>query len=203
MTLEIPPGWAHVSVEHRATGDPDPWYTTWGIQVPTDGVAAGVEQLLDAYKASFESLLGNHVSVTGANVVVGNDGDPVRFFQPSTGGTWVGDKTTGMLPQNCALLIKKNTGLGGRRHQGRCFMPGGLPEGDVDNVGVIATGQYNLWTTAVNAFLTELDLPLGVGDEETGIYILHNDSGTPPVAPSRVISLVVDPVISTQRRRLR
>lgn len=72
--------------------------------------------------------------------------------------------------------------------------------GDTGNVDGTALAAFNGDAAALFS-----DLSLGTGiDSEAPMYILHDSSGlgTEP-APSRVTALSVDPVVATQRRRLR
>lgn len=205
MSVEIPAGFAQVSVEHRATGDPDPWYTIWGIDAG-DVPSVSVGAFLTGYRNWLEPFMGNYVTCTGAEVAVGPTPNPVRYFNdnPVT-PTWVGDKTVGMLPQNCAFLVDKITMQGGRRQKGRVFFPGCLPEGDVDNIGVIGTSLMNAFQAAADTFgdYCNAFTENGVGAAGLGPYLLHSPGISPIVAPTNITSFHVQSVISTQRRRLR
>jgi hypothetical protein len=111
----------------------------------------------------------------------------------------VGTHNVPKLPQNCALLVKKQTALGGRQNRGRFFLPGMLTEEGVNNVGVIAAGDRQSYQNKASSMLTSL----AVGPLIAPMVILHNDTPTPVPDPTPVTSLYVDNVISTQRRRLR
>lgn len=116
---------------------------------------------------------------------------PVTFeeLDPET-GTAGGNP----LPSNCALLVKKNTGLGGRRNRGRFFVPlFGLTDANVDPLGNINTLTatqviYSAWYDALQANST---LP--------PVALLHSDGG-PATA---ITSFTVDGRIATQRTRMR
>lgn len=207
MTLDIPVGFAHLSIQHQGAGDPQPWYVTFGIAAATGEHEESTRRALMAYKVFAEAGLGNHVTVTGANVVVGTIAEPIRYFQPVEGVAWIGDRTTASLPQNCALLVDKNTMLGGRKNQGRFFLPGALAEGDVDNVGVISPATVAAWQTRADDFIDYLnDAASGSGataESPAAMVILHNATDPGDEVPTTVSSLTVQGIISTQRRRLR
>lgn len=203
MPLSIPPGFATVAIEHRATGDPDPWYIILGIRVFAGDSIAAVDRVLTLYKAFAEPGMGNYVTVTGAEVAVGNDGPPTRFFRNQPTAPWIGDLTVEMLPQNCALLIDKNTELGGRRNQGRIFLPGCLPEGSVSNVGVLTPATVTAWQARADQFMADLDLADPGVIDPPSMYIMHGSGISAIPEPTVVSSLTVQSVISTQRRRLR
>lgn len=203
MPLSIPPGFFTCAIEHRAVGDPDPWYVILGHSVSGGADLTTVDVVLLAYKAFAEPGMGNYVTVTGAEVAVGQDGPPIRYFRNQPVAPWVGDLTTEMLPQNCALLIDKNTTLGGRRNQGRMFMPGVCVEGSVSNVGVLTPAVVTAWQTRADDFIVDLASNVPSGGDPPGMFILHSSgiSAIPP--PTEVTSLTVQSVISTQRRRMR
>jgi hypothetical protein len=72
--------------------------------------------------------------------------------------------------------------------------------GDTGNVDGTALAAFN---TDAEDFRQVLSLGTGI-DAPAPMYILHDSSGAgPEPVPSLVTSLVVDPVIATQRRRLR
>lgn len=198
--LAIPPGFVHVAIEHVADGDPDPWYVTFGVDISDDegDVPDIVGTIIAAYRNSIGSQIWSGVNITGAQVAVGTEfEEPLRMFVNNP-GTVAGGQSGTFLPQNCALLVKKNTAVGGRRNQGRMFIPSIVSEGACNNVGQIDSGALNTYQTQATAFLNVINDPL----TNMQMVILHND---PPgeLGPTPVTSLTVSNTISTQRRRLR
>jgi hypothetical protein len=119
-------------------------------------------------------------------------GDLVAQFVSHTQGT-VSDSP---ITSNCALLVRKNTALGGRRNRGRFFAPPSLlNEGAVDPSGNISSGPLaslqTLWTNFFNLLAT--------ADLEPQLF----HQGSSPPAPTPVTSFTVDSLIATQRRRMR
>jgi hypothetical protein len=104
-----------------------------------------------------------------------------------------------IVPQNTAYLVHKRSGTGGRGGRGRMYLPG-VGESVVDNTGNVSAGKLNGLQTALNLFIVEL----ADGPDIEDMVILHNSPGAYALAaPTRVTSLVIDPVVATQRRRLR
>jgi len=100
---------------------------------------------------------------------------------------------------NTALLVTKNTSLGGKRGKGRMFVPG-LSEGDVANNGIVLAGPLAGFQTSWNAALTQLQsltlLPMLLHSYDPAL-------GQSPQVPTEVTSFVPQALIATQRQRLR
>lgn len=203
MALQIPPGFASVSVEMKHDNDPDPWAVTFGVDrgASTDPPSVDAFLIGSNFSAAFGSLISTATVVTGVDMRVGQDGgDPlvVRANLPMGRGL----SSTPKLPQNCAALVSKFTALGGRKGRGRFFMPAVLTETQVGDTGGIIEPLYGNLTVAVtNFFESQRD-----GDAVAPplpLVLLHNALvvDTPP--PTLITSLQVSQTISTQRRRLR
>jgi hypothetical protein len=82
------------------------------------------------------------------------------------------------------------------------FLPWSLINTDIGEGGLVAGARLTTLQTAANKFLSELAV------QSVPMVLLPRPSApgtehpTPPGAPSPVTSLVVDKLISTQRRRL-
>jgi len=97
------------------------------------------------------------------------------------------------LPPNNAVLIRKVTSQGGRQGTGRMYVPGQI-ETEVDSLGLIGAASL----ANVQAGATGMH-----GDLEANaipMYLLHAVAGPSPVL---VTALSVQPLIATQRRRIR
>lgn len=201
MPLIIPPGFTEVAIELRATGDPDPWYVTYGVDSSeAEGNIQAIGQTsIDAWTPVM-TVMSDIVTFSGVKLTVGQDGEfPIRQFVP-TGTTVTGGDSNGKLPSNCALLVRKNSNIGGRRARGRMFVPLVLGETVVDNVGVITGGALTSYQAKMNGHFVELQN----NAIATPMVILHSSGGqSPPGDPTVVTSVQCDNVIATQRRRLR
>jgi hypothetical protein len=119
-----------------------------------------------------------------------------------------------VLPQNCAMLIKKKTAKAGRRNSGRMYIPSGyMAEADVSNNGSIATASLQAYQNWANGFLGNMTDPIAVPPAPATSFILSllhseptddqgNVTGPAPI-PTDITSLVVDSRIATMRTRLR
>ena len=159
------------------------------------------DEFADAWKASLD----NQVAITQTTAIKG-DGTEVFTTGVSSSAPVYGTGSKSSLPPSCALLIKKSTGLGGRKQRGRCYIPWTLAEGLVDEVGHIDNGERTNMQNAANAWLAALS---GTG------YFMALAGRTYDRAwniPNRVLlavenrgevtSLLAEPVIATQRRRM-
>jgi hypothetical protein len=125
-------------------------------------------------------------------------GCTVKLGPNSTGasGTFSSTETGGNAESGCtpnvAILVTKNTGLGGRRGRGRMYIPG-VTEDGVGAVGQLAEATQEAFQDQCNAFLVLMTLA------GLPVVLLHSDATT----PTAVTSLSVSNRVATQRRRLR
>ena len=110
--------------------------------------------------------------------------------------TVVGTVSDSPITSNCALLVNKNTALGGRKFRGRFFGPPCLlQETAVDGSGnilgaVIPTLQAR-WDGLYDDLIAADIVP----------HLFHQ--GLAPPVPTPITSLTVQSQIATQRRRMR
>lgn len=98
-----------------------------------------------------------------------------------------------------ALLIRHQTGLGGRRGRGRWFMPGVL-EPQVDGAGTVLSTFVTSVNAALATMLTNLStqgIPLAVGHRYPALQT------TGRLAPNVIIESRLDSRLATQRKRQR
>jgi hypothetical protein len=197
---------SHARVIHSLTlvGDPEPMAVTYGvIYGPEVDLQAATNEMHDAMGDLVGQILPT-AYVLGSTEVHARftAGEPLSVLvhavdRPGTG-------VSPVLPQNSAVLIHKRTTRAGRRGRGRIYMPGVI-EGSCANNGVLdgahRASLQNIWT----AFLARFGAAGPLGD--VNMVLLHNgpllSEGDPLYEPTLVTSLFVDPVIATQRRRLR
>lgn len=201
MSLVIPPGFAEASIELVNDGDPDPWFVTLGIDVTAaegdqDAMANNVAL---SWQDTFNLSLRTTTTNTAVVLRIGQDGGPPIIFRKNVSGP--GTSETDKLPQNCALLVTKQTAVAGRRGKGRFFIPGIINEENCSDVGILSSDEVSDRQDNADAFLTELadgalDLP------GTPMVVLHN-AGPGLIDPTPVTALAVSNLLATQRRRLR
>lgn len=202
MPIIIPPGFAHVVHSFSLAGDPERMATTYGVALE-GGAGDAPNEVAGALHTIFHSNVWDIIppvyALETTEVRLGGEaGAPsiVGSFSQRQAGTG----TDSPLPQNCALLVHKRSNFAGRRNRGRMFLPVGF-EGAVDPVGRINGPSIDGVQQRLNQWLTALQgSPL-----VTQMVILHSPSnaGGGVLSPTPVSTLVIDPVISTQRRRLR
>jgi len=194
MPLVIPNGFAQVAFRWSLLNDPEVMITTMGYDFAamSGGDQANLDAITDQFTAVYPAagmiagwtFLGcrAYVGVPGGAAVVLDS--PRAVIGTASGNT---------PPQNCALLVKKRTGIGGRRGQGRMYIPPfAIDENAVGPNGVLLPGFLAQVQGGVNA----------VWGSNFATYLLHSDSPS-PMDPTPINSLIVDRSIATQRRRLR
>lgn len=177
------------------------WALTFGIDVATPPYTqANNDGLLDDFINDFAPILSSNYSIQGLRMSIAQDGDPLVFTSedPTFGARPGGSEE----PPQIAALVRKNTGVGGRRNRGRWYLPGVLNDADVDMTGGITTTRR----TAIQDQMNLLFSAFSASNNITGMVILHSwDTATPPVPapnPTPVAALAVQQFVGTQRRRL-
>lgn len=195
MGVQIPVGFAQMYLRWRLSGDPQDQVVTIGVNGPA-GVPVAQWPNVMAGNLTARALttaagmqqgwtwLGLAMDYQTATGIIRYE-DPVAVVGTNAG--------TG-LPSNCALLVSKITALGGRKYRGRNFWPAAyLYESSVDQRGVIAPASLAALQTSMSGFLTDC------AADDMELVLLHSG----PEVPTPIVGLVVDDMISTQRRRMR
>lgn len=193
MTLVIPPGYAQVAWRFSLVDDPEPMITTCGAAV--SGFGGGqdaADSLADLFCPTAFTAAGISISYVylGARLAVGQDGGPPVIFEAVR--SIAGSASAATVPQNCAFLVRKTTGTGGRSGRGRMFMPPFATGEDA----VSAAGVLSL--AAAEFIQGEIDTLFGGFSP----YLLHDSSGT-DTTPTPVTAMTLERQLATQRRRLR
>lgn len=196
--LVIPVGFAQCALRWRMAGDPEEMISTIGVEL--DGTAETPEEVALAVgtlwlAAWAPASFSNQATFVGVTAYVGNDGPnptPGESLFNTAGGS-----ASAMLPQNCCVLVRKTTGLGGRRNRGRMYLPAlHLAEGSVDNIGAIAGATVASMQSQMNNFRSGL-----LGSGAVGQPVLFHSAA--PITPTVITSFSVQSLIATQRERLR
>lgn len=140
---------------------------------------------------------------TQADLIVNPDGTEVFY---TTTVSFVGGQGTSSTPPNVALLVKKTTGLTGRRNQGRMFLPM-LPEGAISDAGLVdpaySSGVDTAFTTfrgaCLSAGATPAVLHKAAHRKARPIYEIEAE----PATPMPEGGFQVQGKVATQRGRLR
>lgn len=190
--MHIPDGFAQANIIFGGADFPTGAQVTFGIGVGdfSGTVQDAADAVRDLVNSDLSNLWGGDTSHVETMVKFG----PVESgpFASAPGGGGGGASGTNV-PANTAVLVRKQTALGGRKHNGRLFWPW-VSEGNLDGAGVIGPTVVSSYQSAFDDFLSDLataDLPM---------WLLHTDSIT---VPNLVTSLAVQSKVATQRRRLR
>jgi hypothetical protein len=196
------PGFADVALQLILTGLNRPAYITFGIDpADTDPMTiAGAVNTAASTAGSLMSIMDSNVTLRSVRVSLGTDGseDVVGVLTATT----IGGLSKTSLPPNCACLVHKLSARGGRRGRGRVFIPWCIDEGVCDEAGIITPAAVTPIQAAMNVFRGALSSggnPMVLLHEPSQPGVAHPST---PGAPNVVTALVVDPLISTQRRRL-
>lgn len=198
----LSPGFADCSARISLTGMPRPAFVTFGC----DPTATDPNQVaIDVYGAmissgAFLASLDSNATLGPVEVRLGVDGG--EPLSGSSVGTSAGLRIADSVSPNVAVLVHKRTARGGRRGRGRMYIPWYAGDSDVNEDGTLISSRL---TTIQNAMITWRSAMITA---LVPLAVLHNTSApgtehpTAPGAPDLVTSLVCDPLIATQRRRL-
>lgn len=139
---------------------------------------------------------------TAANILAGWSFLGVRTYMGAPGGVVVGEALLTVVgvnngqgvPNNCAMLVRKSTGLAGRTNRGRFYWPPAFfAEGFINQNGTLDPAIHTQWQTRMNSFHSEL-VSRGVNP---ALFHSATASSTP------VTQFVADNRLATQRTRMR
>jgi hypothetical protein len=192
----IPEGFANVRYVFALSGIQDEMSFAIGVSPPTGMTTPEIAVAADAAfaAAGFGGELAMCVgwSYLGTRVTRKFGGQPVVADYPLS---VAGSVAVATIPPNCAMLIKKNTALGGRHGRGRLFVPPfNLREEYTDNAGYLTPAVQASQQAAWSLFLEALDT------NALGPRLFHTD---PVALPTTITSLQVTSQLGTQRRRMR
>lgn len=190
--MNIPPGFAQVNLVLGGPALPRGAQMTYGLYIGayTSPVAVLAESLVADWEADLASLYPPTVQLQGVRVKAGpNATGPEAFAGASIAGTTEGN----VEPPNVAIIIRKNTDLGGRHGRGRMFSPGVFENFDVAG-GTLTPTEVTRQKTAWDAFFAAQAL------RTLTPVLLHTAT---EILPTAVTSISVEALLATQRRRLR
>lgn len=193
-----PAGFALVTHYMVQEGDSEPMLTTIGCS--STGLPGGASDIANTFVTSWEDNLAGLFSVDSAldhvEVAAGPSSAPIRA--DSTNGPVAGTASSGIVLPNTSVLVRKQTGLGGRKGRGRMYWP---CFGQVQNMtgngllvgGFMGTiqGAFDDWA----AQIVDSTGPGAVGE----LYLFHAEEE----APTQIEAMIVQQRLATQRRRLR
>lgn len=195
MSARVPPGFAEIWIQFGIALDSEPMYSAIGVDLSV-GTTVGTTEadgMLDAAKSALAPMVSSTYNIGPGFVVQGQDGGDVRVDGTSaaTAGTHAGAP----LPNNCAILFRKVTAAGGRRHRGRMYIPG-VAETSVGESGILAPALQTIANTAALALRTNL---VALATVDT-LQLFHQSDA---FVPTEITTLTAQNRIATQRRRMR
>jgi hypothetical protein len=159
----------------------------------------------DNWNANIAPALDNNVLSLPPTVRLG-DGSNVPGIAVGVSAAVAGTFSGADLPPQVAVLVKKNTGVGGKKNRGRTYIPWQVPGSVVDERGTIAGANVAAIQANVNLVLAQMNtdgMPMHIANKTTVI--------TPPETKPHVTAITTGPlvvtwtvetVVATQRRRL-
>jgi hypothetical protein len=186
----IPSGYGHAVIPHAHNAVPHVAVVTFGFAniAAEDDPAVVAEGIWDAWSPNMVPLVDSEVTVGPVQVRINVAG--TEFAGEGTSSS-IGGSTDVRPPPAVAVLYKKRSGLVGRQHRGRFYLPFSIAEAGVSEGGVISPATLTSFQTAATELLADLVV------EGYPMRILHNAVGGPTV----VNALQVDSLVATQRRR--
>lgn len=192
----------HISIGHVAV-------INWAI---TDNSVGGSAQTwAEAFQVTIPLAIKSRLDTEAVFLqtrCIKGDGTDTYQVGESTGPTVAGTRSSLSQPPNCAVLVKKLTGLGGRRQRGRLFIPWFVTAADVGEDGNIDPAVVTTIQSAIDDLQDVLSDTGG-----TWTHVIENRFYDKPwTDPTRelthigssapVLGMRVEGQIATQRRRM-
>lgn len=180
---------------------------TFGLFTDEALTIATAQDMADDFQASFNTrwgpLFDSEVSIIPPTVKLG-DGSTTPFLAVAAGAGIVGGTGDAFVPPNVAVLLKKTTGVGGRKNRGRTFWPFILKQSNCSENGTVAPAAVTQYTNTAALWLADL-----LADHQP--MVITNKTFNTPLPPHFVTHLSAGPtvtayssetLVATQRRRL-
>lgn len=156
------------------------------------GLSEASAQILSRILSNLLPITTNTVRCVGARWASGNQGGLLLADQ--TGGL-----TSTVGAPNGSMLFRKQTGLRGRRGQGRAYWPYMASEADISDDGIVAPARLTTINNALQAVTTAWQT-----DQVFQVLLQGDEGTTPPYSPPPTVNgFFCDSKIATQRRRMR
>lgn len=193
MSVIIPAGFAQGSFHGLVAGDAEPVVITMGFDLEGTASVGMANDLFQVWADGLNTLSTSNWTFQGCSLKEGPTATGPTYDSTDTAivGT-VGETGT---PLNTAVLVRKQTGLGGRKGRGRCYTVGQAYESVVGMSGEIDDTHLAALDAAWLSILGGWQAVTDVGP----VVLLHSDSTT----PTPITALNPQKRMATQRRRLR
>lgn len=170
---------------------------TLGVQLSGGMTETQLEAIGNAWQTNVMAQVNSLVEFDSMTCYVGTGtpGEPIIVEAVAEWGGGALGATA--MPINTSYLIRKTTGLGGRRNRGRMYLPGPQAS-DMEDAGTLSPSRVTALQVGFNNFFDDL-----TETATTGVLvpvILHSSGAG---APTPVGSFIVDNLPATQRTRMR
>jgi hypothetical protein len=187
MGGRIPAGYVGVAFLHRFDGRFDEAICTMGFEKPDGFSHSAATALSDTWKANVVPWLTANVQYVGLRVSeAAGTLDEVSESQHGAAGS-------AAAPPNICGLVKKVTGVPGKKNRGRMYLPG-IPKAELNELGFLSSAQLSGLQSSLNDWMGDLITADWVP------VVLHALAG---VSPTTITSLQLQQQCATQRGRLR
>lgn len=187
MGGKIPAGYVSVAFLHRFDGRFDEAICTCGFEKPDGFSHTAATALSTTWKTNVVPWLTANVQYIGLRVSeAAGTLDEVSEAQH-------GAASSAPAPPNIAALVKKVTGVPGKKNRGRIYLPG-IPKAELNDLGFLSSAQLSGLQSSLNDWYTDLIAADWVP------VVLHSLVG---VTPTSVTSFQLQQQCATQRGRLR
>lgn len=195
----IPDDHAHIVTEYLAPAHSEILSFTIGAYVDDSVTPASASDIAERFSLIWEArcktLCANEYTI-GTTTAYYRQGGSL-FVGTSVNAPYVGSLGVGAEPPAVSWLLRKNTGLAGRKFRGRMFAPQPRSD-DVDGGGNVLAAQLVNWAAAGALVLSDM-ADAGILGWSMAARLLHSDA----TAPTAITSITCDPIVGTQRRRQR
>jgi hypothetical protein len=189
MAIVIPPGNAQMNLRMALEGSTQTAEVTFGLNF--DELPAFVE-VADAWSTGIMNRICNVWRFVNASARI----EAGAIWEKAY--TTLGGVSAASITPNVAALVRKTTSIPGRQNKGRMYVPG-FAEANIDGIGTVNSSVVTEWNGYLATFLAAI---AGAPSGGFGLMVIHHNSPS-TLDPTNVDALILQPLVATQRRRLR
>jgi len=196
LGVVVPVGGTQAVMRWSVAGDPEFMHVVLGlidlaVSDDPEDIAARFETAFADTNLGLASTIANAYSVATKLV---STRLASGWVQVEVGTAFSGTLSVTEAPNNCAVLVRKNTAFGGRQNRGRMYFPPFMiANTDISPTGVIDSADV----TAFQATMADFYTTLVAEDLQP---VLWHESGA---AGTQITAFVTQSRIATQRTRMR
>ena len=173
------------------------WDTEGAFGSRNDNIVTIAEDVRNAWQDHILKFMSNNYVFDGVSWVDMDSADGSTGSIPrDTGRQTAGSSEDPAMPPSVAYNVKKFT-TGGRSSRSGRWFNAGIPEGSVDEDGIISTGTQASINGHLSDFLGSVT-DLGGLELDKAPVVIHAASAT----GNKIIDLKVDPLVAYQGRRI-